>query len=54
MVLEATHRAPFAGLAPSGRRVRLELAILFPWDPATRLFAGEQNFLDRAALTAGD
>jgi predicted ester cyclase len=54
VVLEATHRAPFAGLAPSGRRVRLELAILFPWDPATRLFAGEQIFLDRAALTAGD
>jgi predicted ester cyclase len=54
VVLEATHRGPFAGLAPSGRRVRLELAILFPWDPATRLFAGEQIFLDRAALTAGD
>jgi len=54
VVLEATHRAPFAGLAPSGRRVRLELAILFPWDPPTRLFAGEQIFLDRAALTAGD
>jgi predicted ester cyclase len=54
VVLEATHRAPFAGLAPSGRRVRLELAILFPWDAATRLFRGEQIFLDRAALTAGD
>jgi predicted ester cyclase len=53
VVLEATHRAPFAGLAPSGRRVRLELAILFPWAPAMRLFAGEQIFLDRAALTAG-
>ena len=52
VVLEATHRAPFAGLAPSGRRVRLELAILFPWDPATRLFRGEQIFIDRAALVA--
>jgi predicted ester cyclase len=50
VVLDATHRAPFAGLPSSGRRVRLELAILFPWDPATRLFAGEQIFLDRAAL----
>jgi predicted ester cyclase len=54
VVLEATHRAPFAGLAPSRRRVRLELAILFPWDPTTRLFAGEQIFLDRAALSAGN
>ena len=51
VVLEATNRGPFAGLAPTGRRVRLELAILFPWDPATQLFAGEQIFIDRTALT---
>jgi predicted ester cyclase len=50
VVLEATHEGPFAGLAPSGRGVRLELAILFPWDPATQRFAGEQIFIDRAAL----
>jgi predicted ester cyclase len=52
VVLEATHLGPFAGLAPTGRRVRLELAILFPWDPATSLFTGEQIFIDRAALAA--
>ena len=51
VVLEATHVGSFAGLEPTGRRVRLELAILFPWDPATQLFAGEQIFLDRAALS---
>lgn len=51
VVLEATHEGPFAGLAPTGRPVRLELAILFPWDPATQLFLGEQIFIDRAALT---
>jgi len=51
VVLEATHEGPFAGLAASGRRVRLELAILFPWDPSARLFAGEQIFIDRTALT---
>lgn len=50
VVLEATHVGPFAGLAPTGRHVRLELAILFPWDPATRRFMGEQIFIDRAAL----
>jgi predicted ester cyclase len=53
VVLEATHAAPFAGLAATGRRVRLELAILFPWDPATRRFGGEQIFIDRAALVTG-
>jgi predicted ester cyclase len=52
VVLEATHVAAFAGLEPTGRRVRMELAILFPWDPATSLFAGEQIFIDRAALAA--
>ena len=52
VVLEATHLGPFAGLAPSGRRVRLELAILFPWDPASERFAGEQIFIDRTALAA--
>ena len=52
VVLEATHLGPFAGLEPSGRRVRLELAILFPWDPATERFGGEQIFIDRQALTA--
>ena len=52
VVLEATHQQAFAGLEPTGRHVRLELAILFPWDPATALFAGEQIFIDRAALAA--
>jgi len=50
VVLEATHRGPFAGLEPTGRPVRLELAILFPWDPATERFGGEQIFIDRTQL----
>jgi predicted ester cyclase len=50
VVLEATHAGAFAGLPPTGRHVRLELAILFPWDPASRRFSGEQIFIDRAAL----
>jgi predicted ester cyclase len=52
VMLEATHLGRFAGLKPSRRRVRLELAILFPWDPATARFTGEQIFIDRAALAA--
>jgi len=50
VVLEATHAGTFAGLAPTGRQVRLELAILFPWNPSERRFDGEQIFIDRAAL----
>ena len=53
VVLEATHEGTFAGLAPTGRKVRLELAILFPWDPAAQLFAGEQIFIDRTSLADG-
>jgi predicted ester cyclase len=53
VVLEATHQGPFAGLQPTGRHVRLELAILFPWNADAQLFDGEQIFIDRAALTAG-
>ena len=53
VVLQATHQGPFAGLQPTGRPVRLELAILFPWNPDAGLFDGEQIFIDRAALTAG-
>ena len=52
VILEATHQGPFAGLEPTGRHVRLELAILFPWNPAAQLFDGEQIFIDRHALTA--
>ncbi len=53
VVLEATHQGPFAGLAPTGRRVRLELAILFPWNPAAQRFAGEQIYIDRTQLATG-
>jgi predicted ester cyclase len=50
VVLEATHRASFAGVPPTGRPVRLELAILFPWNPAAQRFAGEQIYIDRTQL----
>ena len=53
VVLEATHHGQFAGLQPTGRTVRVELAILFPWNPDAQLFDGEQIFIDRAALTSG-
>ena len=49
-LLTATHQGPFAGLEPSGRLVRLPVAIHFPWVPGAGLFAGERIFLDRTAL----
>jgi predicted ester cyclase len=52
VTLEATHAAPFAGLEPSGQPVRLELAILFPWDRASERFAGERIFVDRQELAS--
>jgi len=48
--LTATFEDVFAGLAPTGRPVRLSIAIHFPWEAATRRFGGEQIFVDRAAL----
>jgi len=51
VVLEGTHTGAFAGLEPTGKRVRLGLSILFPWDRETQRFTGEQIFLDRTALT---
>ena len=50
VLLEATHEGPFAGLEPTGRPVRLDLAILFPWTQEAQLFDGEQIFVDRQAL----
>src|SRR5438093_5081605 len=50
VVLEATHAGVFAGLGPTGGHVSLALAILFPWDPDSGRFWGEQIFIDRAAV----
>jgi predicted ester cyclase len=49
--MTGTHRGAWAGLAPTGRPVRLTILIHFPWDPAAGKFAGEKIYFDRAALT---
>ncbi len=48
--LTGTNLGPWAGAPPSGLPVDLEVLILFPWDPATRLFRGERIWLDRGQL----
>jgi predicted ester cyclase len=50
--MTGTHQGEWAGLAPTGRPVRLQIIIHFPWDPAAQKFAGENVYFDRAALAA--
>lgn len=45
-----THKGPWAGMAPTGKPVRLQIIIHFPWDPQAQRFAGERIYFDRAAL----
>lgn len=48
--LTGTNTGPWAGVAPSGLAVSLEVLILFPWDPATERFGGERIWFDRGTL----
>ncbi len=48
--LTGTNQGPWAGVAPSGLRVALEVLIFFPWDPATERFSGERIWFDRGSL----
>ncbi|MFL5675419.1 MAG: ester cyclase [Chloroflexota bacterium] len=48
--LTGTNSGPWAGVAPSGLAVSLEVLILFPWDPATERFTGERIWFDRGAV----
>ena len=48
--LTGTNTGPWAGVAPSGLAVSLEVLILFPWDAVTERFAGERIWFDRGTL----
>ena len=48
--LTGTNTGPWAGVAPSGLAVSLEVLILFPWDPATEQFTGERIWFDRGTI----
>ena len=48
--LTATNLGPWAGIPASGLPVDLEVLILFPWDPDTRLFLGEKIWFDSSVL----
>jgi predicted ester cyclase len=49
--LTGTNLGPWAGVPASGLPVALEVLILFPWDPVTRLFLGEKIWFDRGAIS---
>src|SRR5262249_7805461 len=48
--MTGTHQAPWAGVAPTGRTLRLLVVVHFPWDRAVDKFAGEKIYFDRSAL----
>jgi hypothetical protein len=48
--MTGTHQGQWAGLAPTGKPVRLLIVIHFPWDPAAEKFAGERIYYDQRAL----
>ena len=41
--LTGTNLGPWAGVAPSGLAVSLEVLILFPWDPVAQRFSGDRS-----------
>ncbi len=49
--LTGTNLGPWAGVPASGMAVDMQVLILFPWDPQTRLFRGERIWFDRGQLT---
>jgi predicted ester cyclase len=51
--LTGTNGGPWAGAPATGLPVRLEVLILFPWEPTSGLFRGERIWFDRGAVAVG-
>ena len=47
-----THRAEWLGVPASGRKLRWQVVIFFPWDPERRLFRGEKVYTAGLPLPA--
>jgi predicted ester cyclase len=48
--MTGTHHGLWMGLEGTGRPVRLQIIIHFPWNPDAQLFAGENVYFDSGAL----
>ena len=48
--LTGTNLGPWAGVAPTGLPVALQVIILFPWEQAAERFSGERIWFDRGAI----
>jgi predicted ester cyclase len=49
-IMTGTHKGTWAGIAATGKPVRLHIIIHFPWNPAAEKFAGEKIYFDRFGL----
>ena len=48
--MTGTHQGQWGGFAPSGKAVRANILIYFPWDPVAKKFKGEKIYFDPAEL----
>lgn len=48
--MTGTHRGTWAGLEATGKHVKLQIIIHFPWNSAAGKFGGERVYFDRSAL----
>ena len=49
-LMTGTHQGVWAGVEATGKTVRMNIIIHFPWNPQAQLFAGERIYFDRYAL----
>lgn len=49
--MTGTHTGTWAGMEATGKWVKSEIVIHFPWNPAAQKFAGERIYFDRSTLT---
>ena len=49
--MTGTHKGTWAGMEATGKQVKSEIIIHFPWNPTAQKFSGERIYFDRSDLT---